>query len=191
MNSNQLEHLIKSRRSVFPSMYNEEPISDQEIWKVLEMANWAPNHRNTEPWRFIVHRGVAKTRLGTYLQSYYKLHTSEENFSPSKYDKTKIKAEKSACILAIILHTDKLNRVPQWEELAAVACAVQNMWLMCTSMNIGSYWSSPKAAVEGDEFFNLGENEQCLGLFYMGKFDAVEQNVQRTSITEKVKWLEE
>ena len=191
MNPNKLEQLIKSRRSVFPQTYNDDAISDQEIWKVLEVANWAPNHRNTGPWRFIVHRGAAKTRLGTYLQNHYKAHTSAENFSSSKFDKTAMKAEKSDCIIAIVLHTDKLERVPEWEELAAVSCAVQNMWLMCTAMEIGAYWSSPKAAVEGGQFFNLNENEQCLGLFYMGKFNAFNQNVQRLPITGKVKWLEE
>jgi hypothetical protein len=35
---------------------------------------------------------------------------------------------------------DKL--MPLWEELAAVACAVQNMHLMSTSLGVAAYWSS-------------------------------------------------
>jgi hypothetical protein len=35
---------------------------------------------------------------------------------------------------------DKL--MPLWEELAAVACAVQNMHLMATSLGVAAYWSS-------------------------------------------------
>jgi nitroreductase len=34
--------------------------------------------------------------------------------------------------------------VPEWEEIAAVSMAVQNMYLTCTANNIGCYWSSPK-----------------------------------------------
>ena len=35
------------------------------------------------------------------------------------------------------------KRLPEWEEICAVACAVQNMHLMATSMNhIGAFWSS-------------------------------------------------
>lgn len=38
----------------------------------------------------------------------------------------------------------KFNKkcMPLWEELAACACAVQNMQLMATSMGLGAYWSS-------------------------------------------------
>lgn len=32
--------------------------------------------------------------------------------------------------------------MPLWEELAAVACAVQNMHLMATSLGVAAYWSS-------------------------------------------------
>ena len=51
--------LIRRRRSVFPKMYNDLPIADELIAEVLENANWAPTHRLTEPWRFMVFRGEA------------------------------------------------------------------------------------------------------------------------------------
>jgi hypothetical protein len=37
-------------------------------------------------------------------------------------------------------HPNKL--MPLWEELAACACAVQNMHLMATSLGLAAYWSS-------------------------------------------------
>jgi hypothetical protein len=33
--------------------------------------------------------------------------------------------------------------------------AVQNMWLTCAEMGIGAYWSTPKAALEANEFLGL------------------------------------
>ena len=42
------------------------------------------------------------------------------------------------------MQRDPGERIPEWEELASVACAVQNMWLSATSYGIGAYWSSPK-----------------------------------------------
>ena len=52
-----ISEIIKSRRSVFPAQYNNEPIDREEIMKILEAANWAPTHRRTEPWRFKVIQG--------------------------------------------------------------------------------------------------------------------------------------
>jgi len=54
---------------------------------------------------------------------------------------------------------------PEWEEISAVAMAVQNMWLACTALEIGAYWSSPSLINHLDEFFNFNEGESCLGFF--------------------------
>lgn len=35
-----------------------------------------------------------------------------------------------------------LQENPEWEEMCAVACAVQNMYLMATSLGVAGYWSS-------------------------------------------------
>ena len=59
--------------------------------------------------------------------------------------------------------------VPEWEEIAATSMAVQNMYLTCTANNIGCYWSSPKIVEKLTESLKIEENQQCLGLFYMGK----------------------
>lgn len=32
--------------------------------------------------------------------------------------------------------------MPEWEETAAVSCAVQNMWLMATALGLAGYWTS-------------------------------------------------
>ena len=34
------------------------------------------------------------------------------------------------------------KRMPEWEELAATAAAVQNMHLMATSLGAAGYWTS-------------------------------------------------
>ena len=91
---------------------------------------------------------------------------------------------------SFFMQADPENRVPEWEELASVAIAVQNMWLTCEVYNIGSYWSSPRAALEGDAFLGLKEGERCLGLFYMGYHEMPEVPGKRSPIEEKVEWVE-
>ena len=82
--------------------------------------------------------------------------------------------------------------LPEWEEIAAVSMAVQNMWLTCTAYDIGSYWSSPSAVTErGSDFLQLAEDERCLGLFYMGYHNIPDLQPQRTAISEKVVWVNE
>jgi len=58
--------------------------------------------------------------------------------------------------------------VPEWEEIAATAMAVQNMYLTSTANNIGCYWSTPGMMNHLGEFLGLEENQRCYGLFYLG-----------------------
>ncbi len=187
----QINELIKKRRAIFPKTYNDRPIPQEILQQILENANWAPTHRFTEPWRFKVFRGNARQRLGDFMADLYKKHTSTEKFSEAKYNKTRNKPGRSACVMAICMQRDPEERIPEWEELAAVACAVQNMWLTCTAYGIGSYWSSPKTLSDASEFLELKEGERCLGLFYMGYHDLPEIPGKRAPIEDKVEWIDD
>lgn len=191
MDIRAFNQLIKSRRSIFPQTYTDQPIAQDIIEQILENANWAPNHKKTEPWRFKVFRGAALERLSDYLGEWYMANTAEDKFSEKKLEKTKKKPMQSACVIAICMQRDPKESLPEWEEIAAVACAVQNMWLSCTAYNIGCYWSSPRSIIEAKDFLELGEGEQCFGLFYMGYHKMPLIEIQRGDINDKVSWIDE
>jgi len=186
-NTSMLLDIIKKRRSIFPVQYNDKPISRETLETLLEAANWAPNHKKTEPWRFKVLTGNSKKDLGAFLSKKYQ----EVDPNPKQMKITKLQAnpEKSAAVIAICMQRDPKESLPEWEELAATAMAVQNMWLCCTEMNIGCYWSSPGLIKYMDEFFDLNEGERCLGFLYMGYYDELIETPVKGSIQEKVEWL--
>lgn len=186
----QATELIRRRRSIFPDSYSDRPISREIILEVLENANWAPTHRLTEPWRFRVFIGESRQRLSDYMADWYQRHTPSGQFSEKKLDKTRRNPLRAACVIAICMQRDPAGRVPEWEELAAVACAVQNMWLTCTAYGIGSYWSTPKSILDATELLELREEERCLGLFYMGYHTFPDLPGKRGPIAEKVTWME-
>ena len=164
-----LLNLIKSRRSVTPRFYNNLEISDDELYLILDAANWAPTHKKTEPWRFRVLKSSIKDSLGRFLAKKYK--ETATSYSKFKHYGFIEKAKKSAVIILICMQRDQEESVPEWEEIAAVSMAVQNMWLVATDLKIGSYWSSTKFIKYINEFTPLEKGETCLGVFYMGKFE--------------------
>lgn len=191
VNSNELKELLKTRRSVFPNMYNDKPIEKEVLVEILENANWAPTHAKTEPWRFKVFQGVALQQLSDYMGSWYEQNIPTEKYSKIKHKKVVNRPLQSQCVIAICMERDEKERIPEWEEVAAVACAVQNMWLTCTTKGIGSYWSSPRAITQdAGDFLKLKEGERCLGLFYMGYYDtSIPLKGERTPIEDKVEWV--
>mgnify|MGYP000462872014 CR=1 FL=1 len=180
--------LIKKRRSVFPAQYIDKPIAKSDIDKILEAANWAPNHRKTEPWRFKVLQGESKEKLGLFLSLKYM--ETEERPKEMKVKKLIDNPKKAGAIIVICMQRDPKESVPEWEEIAATAMAVQNMWLCCTEMGIGSYWSSPGLIKYMDEFFEMNEGEECLGFFYMGYYEGDLPDVTRKPIEDKIVWAD-
>lgn len=184
-----INKIIRSRRSIFPPSYIEKEIPQEIINIILENANYAPTHKLTEPWRFIVFKGESRKKLAGFFSERYRTVTAPESYSQARYDAAGEKVLKSNCVIAINveLHPEK---IPEWEETAAVACAVQNMWLTATAYGIGSYWSSPGILKELGQFLNLDSNQKCLGLFFMGYHDAAEAPARRSPIENKVIWAE-
>jgi len=179
---------IKERRSIFPPQFNDEKITIEEIKKLLEAANWAPSHFQTEPWRFKVVQSLEnRERFSTFISETYK--EKAPKFSKIKYKKLKGMPLKSQVVIAICMQRDEKERAPEWEEVAAVAMAVQNLWLQATEMKIGGFWSSPGVIIkEMHRFFELNEGEKCLGFFYLGKYEE-HPTGERGSIEEKTTWL--
>lgn len=186
-----ITELIRRRRAIFPKTYLPgKPIDKAVIQQLLENANWAPTHRLTEPWRFqVFHSEESRRALGGMLADYYRKNTPPELFSEEKMNKSAENPMLSGAVIAIIMHRDAEERIPEWEEIAAVAMSVQNMWLTCTEIGLGCYWSSPKAALEAHAFFGLQPGERCLGLFYLGWHEMPVIPGKRGDIAEKIKFM--
>jgi nitroreductase len=184
-----LTDIIQRRRSIFPISYTKAEIPFAVIRQILESANYAPTHKLTQPWRFIVFRNEGKAKLGEELARLYKMTTPAHQFLQKKHDSILEKAEQASCIITLNLklHADK---VPEWEELASLACAVQNMALTAEALNVGAYWSSPGMLADLKDYLNLDEQEKCCGLFYMGYHNEPPRKAMRESIEEKIKWVE-
>lgn len=184
-----LNEVIRSRRSVFPPAFSDKRIDDEIINQILENANWAPTHKLTEPWRFHVITDASRAQLGQLAGAWYEQHVLGDAYKAKKHEKIMRNPIISSHIIAICVQRDEQERIPQWEEEAAVACAVQNLWLSVTSMGLGGYWSTPKYLKILNEMIDLNDGEYCIGLFYLGiPKEGYKAQSKRGSIGEKVKW---
>lgn len=188
----QLKEAIQNRRSIFPTTYINKKIPKAIIEDIVAQANYAPTHRKTEPWRFKIISDQKLAELGDILAQWYKENTPADKFSELKHSKTAQKPRKCSHVIAICMQRDPKESVPEWEEIAATAMAVQNMWLTCHQHEVGAYWSSPKSihSAACKHFLGLQTGETCLGFFYMGYHQVPQLAAQRQPIEDKIEWLE-
>ncbi|MCP9237137.1 nitroreductase [Lewinella sp. JB7] len=179
---------VTNRRSIFPQFFTQASVPQDVLEELIQAANLAPSHRKTEPWRFRVYRGNGKERLKDELLQVY---GPDREDAPTITHKFGTKIDQSAAVLLIFLHRDPRKSVPEWEEIAAVAAAVENLWLSLDSYGLGGYWSSP-GFVCGDygEWPGSAANERCLGMFYLGRPDAPDLPRPRGDWREKVTWID-
>ncbi len=183
-----LAELIHSRYSEFPPSYKPGAISRELVDQIIELARWAPNHKKTEPWRFILLDGDARNDLSQFLEADFDAMNPAPS-DPVKRKKSGEKALQSAAVMAICIQRSPATLIPDWEETAALACAVQNIWLACTAMGIGGYWSTPGVIERIGPFLKLEEGVQCLGLFYMGWSGAPAPERKRKELDQIRKWF--
>ena len=184
MNKEIINKVIRNRKSIYPKDYSGEEIPDQVIKEILLNANYAPTHRLTQPWFFKVYKNESKQKLIDLVSK-----IDESKLSKIKLSKFIQKVSDSNAIISVFLNRDEKERLPEWEEIAAVSMSVQNMWLTCYANNIGSYWSTPSFLKEYGELINLVENQTSLGFFFMGVYDHKESPKLRDDITTKVEWV--
>lgn len=49
-----LMQILRDRRSIFPKQYSPHRVPRSVLLELLESARWAPTHKLTEPWSFVV-----------------------------------------------------------------------------------------------------------------------------------------
>lgn len=192
MTLSDISDLIKQRRAVFPKFYTPgKPIDKAIIEQLLENANWAPTHKRTEPWRFkVFHSEESRQQLSDYLAEFYRKNTPADQFSEEKMKAAGANPMRAGAVIAIVLHPDPAANLPEFEEVASVAMAVQNMWLSCAAIGLGSFWASPKAAFEAGDFLQLETGERCLGFFYLSWHEMpADVPGQRGNVASKTVWM--
>lgn len=187
----QLNELIKSRRSTFPKQYAAgQLVPDNIIEQMLENANWAPSHKLTEPWRFTVFTGEG-LRTFAQLQAMVYKHATGDFFDQGKYQKLLDNPQMASHIISIGMKRHAEKNIPEIEEIASVACAVQNMYLTAAAFNIGCYWTTGGVTYneKAKTIFGLSSEDKLMGFFYIGVIDVPSPPGKRQPIEEKVNWI--
>ena len=148
---------------------NTLEVPEEMIGTLLENANWAPSHKQTEPWRFMVIGGNDRVFFADKIDSALEELSQNGIFvNHQKAAKLKENLVRVPVTIAVIMQRDLAERIPEWEETAAVAMAVQNMWLTATELGLAGFWSTPEFTPLLGPILGLNESQRSLGFFHVG-----------------------
>jgi nitroreductase len=176
---------IRDRRSMGLSRLKDAPVEHALIEQVLEAANWAPSHGDTEPWRFTVFAGEGRAQLATIFGAAMN--------EPEAARKRAFAAPVWISLgMAPALQADGSPLMPEEEEVMAVACAVQNLHIMAQALGLAGMWHSKGPSVHPEVARALGLEApgRLLGFFMCGWPAGEWLSGERRPLEEKVRWVE-
>lgn len=166
---------IRTRRTIKPKELKPDSVDDALIASLLEAARWAPCHGKTEPWRFVVFAGEARRALGEAIAAGYRADAEAKGtFAQDAFDAARARPNSAPVWIAIVMQPgmkpDGTQAMPEWEEMCAVACAVQNMYLVAGAQGLGGMWSTggPLMHVRVQELLHVQKPAKLMGFFIVG-----------------------
>ncbi len=191
MTAEALNALIKTRRSVFPDQFVPgKKVEDAVVRQILTNATWAPNHGQGEPWHFTVFTRNGLKKFARFQSELYKKEAGA-SFQEGKYIKLQQQPLKASHIIALGMKRSAKKSIPEIEDIEAVACAVQNIYLSVTAYGLGGYWTTGGITYlpGAKPFFGLEEQDRLLGFFYIGHVAVPSPPGKRKLLEEVVDWV--
>jgi len=166
-----VETAIRARRT--HKQYGPEPVPEEVLRGLLDLARYAPNHHLTQPWRFRV-LGPS-TREGLFA-------------AVAEKDAAKLRRAPTLVLATALLTGDPYQ---DEEDLHAAACAVYAVLLGATSRGLASYWRTPKCLTEpaARAALGLAENERVVSLIHLGPAISDPPEKDRAPLDDVVTWL--
>lgn len=164
---NDFFEVVKRRRSV--REFTNEPVSEQELEKILEAGRWAPSGKNTQPWVFVLVKSKEKREALAALSRQGDLIKSVP-----------------VC-LAVLL--DRERGYDRDKDMQGIGACVENMFLAAHALGLGACWVGGVSGVkeEAGKALELRENEELAMLLLIGHPAPGERSSSRRPLSEIVR----
>ncbi len=185
--------IVQSRRSVYPYQFEKgKRIPDEIVWQILENANRAPTHKLTEPWRFTVFtKGSLQNFAAMQSEVYSKF--AGDSFKEKKLKNLLEYPLMASHVIAIGMKRSVDIKIPETEEILAMGCAIENIYLSTQAYGLAGYLSTGGITYldEAKALFGLEAQDKLMGFFYLGYAANISNPLsKRRSLQEKVKWYD-
>ena len=159
----RLQHL-HDRRTV--SRLGPPGPSDDELVAMLAAAETAPDHGRLHPWRLIVLDEGSRRRVS---DAYAAAQRAVDD-APELVERAASKPLRGPSVIAAFARTVPNPKIPDWEQLAAAAAAVQNLCLAATALGYGSAWRTGWFIEQPGVREALGArvDERVIGMVHVG-----------------------
>ncbi|OLP64220.1 hypothetical protein BACPU_27000 [Bacillus pumilus] len=157
---------VRYRRSI--RKFKATAVTIEQLEPLLEDAVYAPNHKLTEPWRFLyATTDEAKEAFIKRFITFFKRNNPEAK--EEKINQYRDYFSQVPALLFVVLKENE-NPVVRNDDFAAVSALIQNFQLLAWDQGIGMVWKSGRILYDQDfqQDMGLKENERFAAILHIG-----------------------
>ncbi|MGE3618085.1 MAG: nitroreductase [Gemmatimonadales bacterium] len=180
---------IRARRSI--RSFADTPVARDQVEALLDLAVMAPNHRMTQPWRFLVLGAEARRAYGQVLGGRKAKKVADPEAARTLVERTVADAVAAPLMIAV---TQTLGDNPEVveEDFATCWMAIQNILLGAVELGLGTHLRT--GAVFNDPAVRSGwgvaDGERVIGVLLLGHPQGpAPEPKARVAAAERTTWL--
>lgn len=133
---------------------------------LFRAATNVPDHGRLRPWRFVTAEGDGLLRLGELLAQAER----ERGGDLAAIERARLLPLRAPLVVMVIAQLRPHDKVPEWEQLAAAACAAHALQMAAFAQGFGAIWRTGHfaAAPAVRQGVGLASQEQLVGFLYVG-----------------------
>jgi nitroreductase len=190
-NFDVIQNIIKNRRTLGPAIMNGKAIPNDQVKQILALADWAPTHGYTEPWKYFIYTGEALKEFSKAHADMYWNTTEESHRDENRYKKLLTNTEKVSHLIVAAMKRGSNAKIPIIEEIAAASASIQNILLGATALGIASMWNTSGMTFHPalKDYLKLADEDQVLGMIFLGYADIEMEGKRKIPMEEKFVWM--
>jgi len=168
-----LANIIKLRRDIRGNNFISKKIETDIVNQIIEAGLYAPSVGYSQPWKFVIIED-SNTREKIYKNFKKEYNKSKKYFKDRPiYESLKLEGIKEAPINIALFYQKNKNKIlgqTSQKKMGeySVVCAIENMWLMARSLNIGVGWVSILKPKKVKKILGISNEYKLVGYLCVG-----------------------
>ena len=171
-----LYEALLNRRTVLK--YTDAPVPPDVIDRALEAARWAPHHKLTQPWGFVVVGPKTRQSLAPIAErlAIAKSNHQAREATPELIEKQRRKVTDVPALIVVTSARSPEDTFLEREDYAATVCALHNLVLSLWADGYGAKWGTGGVTRDDETYRALGidkASREIIGFVFVGAPESV------------------
>ena len=129
---------ITARTSV--RRFRPDPVSREIVQQLLDCAVRAPNHKLTEPWRFVVLTGSGRDRFADIRARHRLKRFTDPASAEAQAASEKVRREsRETPVIIVVMVAVSQDDITREDDYAATMMSIANLMTAAQSLGLGTY----------------------------------------------------